>query len=145
MTERRKELDIEPALVPQLWENAVATCWPRIRRGVRNRPKRCAATAACLKADKNTKEASQELKQESRCFSVASQPSSFSRLPAVLRSIETAGQTVSQAAGIPENQLQSCPSKTESEKKPPTRTFSIDETLQTDPDALANDQQDLQT
>ncbi len=26
MTERRKELDIEPALVPQLWENAVATC-----------------------------------------------------------------------------------------------------------------------
>jgi TolB-like protein/Tfp pilus assembly protein PilF len=26
MTERRKELDIEPALVPQVWENAVAAC-----------------------------------------------------------------------------------------------------------------------
>src|SRR5213080_1238437 len=26
MTERRKELDIEPALVPQLWEDAVAAC-----------------------------------------------------------------------------------------------------------------------
>jgi serine/threonine protein kinase/Flp pilus assembly protein TadD len=26
MTERRKELDIEPALVPQLWEEAVAAC-----------------------------------------------------------------------------------------------------------------------
>ena len=26
MTERRKELDIEPALVPQVWEDAVAAC-----------------------------------------------------------------------------------------------------------------------
>jgi serine/threonine protein kinase/Flp pilus assembly protein TadD len=26
MTERRKELDIEPALVPQLWEDAIAAC-----------------------------------------------------------------------------------------------------------------------
>jgi serine/threonine protein kinase/tetratricopeptide (TPR) repeat protein len=26
MTERRKELDIEPALVPQIWENVVAAC-----------------------------------------------------------------------------------------------------------------------
>ena len=26
MTERRKELDIEPAFVPQLWEDAVAAC-----------------------------------------------------------------------------------------------------------------------
>ena len=26
MTERRKELDIEPALVPQIWEDAVAAC-----------------------------------------------------------------------------------------------------------------------
>ena len=26
MTERRKELDIEPALVPQIWEEAVAAC-----------------------------------------------------------------------------------------------------------------------
>src|SRR5438034_3211385 len=26
MTERRKELDIEPALIPQVWENAIAAC-----------------------------------------------------------------------------------------------------------------------
>src|SRR6058998_4182794 len=26
MTERRKELDIEPALVPQVWEDAIAAC-----------------------------------------------------------------------------------------------------------------------
>src|SRR6516164_415087 len=26
MTERRKELDIEPAFVPQIWEDTVATC-----------------------------------------------------------------------------------------------------------------------
>src|SRR5205809_6042278 len=26
MTERRKELDIEPALIPQVWEDTVAAC-----------------------------------------------------------------------------------------------------------------------
>src|SRR6184192_2415812 len=31
MTERRKELDIEPALVPQVWEDAVAACLAKDR------------------------------------------------------------------------------------------------------------------
>ena len=42
MTERRKELDIEPALVPQLWEDAVAACLAKDRSG---RPQSAAEVA----------------------------------------------------------------------------------------------------
>src|SRR5215813_3183334 len=42
MTERRKELDIEPALVPQVWEDAVAAC---LAKGSLRRPQSAAEVA----------------------------------------------------------------------------------------------------
>ena len=37
MTDRRKELDIEPALVPKIWEELSRLAWQKSRRGVPNR------------------------------------------------------------------------------------------------------------
>src|SRR5881398_1753898 len=45
MTERRKELDIEPALVPQVWEDAVAAC---LAKGSSRRPQSAAEVAQRL-------------------------------------------------------------------------------------------------
>ena len=45
MTERRKELDIEPALVPQVWEDAVAACLAKDRS---QRPESAAEVAQRL-------------------------------------------------------------------------------------------------
>src|SRR5438874_2041773 len=45
MTERRKELDIEPALVPQVWEDAVAAC---LAKGPSRRPQSAAEVAQRL-------------------------------------------------------------------------------------------------
>src|SRR5213075_799607 len=45
MTERRKELDIEPALVPQVWEDAVAACLAKDRS---RRPQSAAEVAQRL-------------------------------------------------------------------------------------------------
>src|SRR6266404_3756790 len=45
MTERRKELDIEPALVPQVWEDAVAACLAKDPSG---RPRSAAEVAQRL-------------------------------------------------------------------------------------------------
>ncbi|PYK47323.1 MAG: hypothetical protein DME20_12385, partial [Verrucomicrobia bacterium] len=45
MTERRKELDIEPAFVPQVWEDAVAAC---LAKGPSRRPQSAAEVAQRL-------------------------------------------------------------------------------------------------
>jgi serine/threonine protein kinase/Tfp pilus assembly protein PilF len=45
MTERRKELDIEPALVPQIWEDAVAAC---LAKDPSRRPQSTAEVAQLL-------------------------------------------------------------------------------------------------
>src|SRR5205814_5292144 len=53
MTERRKELDIEPALVPQVWEDAVAACLAKDRS---RRPQSTAEVAQRLQlAPRQTK------------------------------------------------------------------------------------------
>ena len=52
MTERRKELDIEPALVPQVWEDAVAAC---LAKEPLRRPQSAAEVAQRLQLTRQTR------------------------------------------------------------------------------------------
>ena len=83
MTERRKELDIEPAFVPPVWEDTVAAC---LAKDPSRRPQSAAEVAQRLQLplphSKNRDGPWQEFKQEGRCLSVASRRCQFSCLPA---------------------------------------------------------------
>ncbi len=85
MTERRKELDIEPALVPQVWEDAVAAC---LAKEPLQRPQSAAEVAQRLQLapvhtrHTRTGRALARGQPGKRCLSEASQRSLFSRLPA---------------------------------------------------------------
>ena len=71
MTERRKELDIEPALVPQVWEDAVAACLAKERSAASAIGGRgCATHAICLRSihDNRTDCTGQETNQESTAY-----------------------------------------------------------------------------
>ncbi len=69
MTERRKELDIEPALVPQLWEDAVAACLAKDRLRTSTIGGRgCATDTICLKSNTNNPPHREETKQKGTAY-----------------------------------------------------------------------------
>ena len=123
MTERRKELDIEPALVPQLWEDAVAACLakdPLAASAIGSRG--CATAAACLRSNTTTRTDGSPARGQTgrRCLSLASRRSPFSRLLAGIleclkRHAETSTTGVGNSGKIA---LLFCHSKTGAKKKP---------------------------
>jgi serine/threonine protein kinase/Flp pilus assembly protein TadD len=118
MTERRKEFDIEPALVPQVWEDAVAAC---LAKDPSRRPQSAAEIAQRLQ--------------------IASEPTRIRRIPdkslnrkallvggtAALSIVALAGlyfgalkrqaKPVSQAAAIPEKSIAVLPFENRSDEK----------------------------
>ena len=78
MTERRKELDIEPAFVPQVWEDAVAAC---LAKDPSRRPQSAVEVAQRLQlpsGHERIKTTSGKTSKRKRCLLLASWRSAFS-------------------------------------------------------------------
>ena len=121
MTERRKELDIEPAFVPQVWEDAVAAC---LAKDPSQRPQSAAEVAQRLQLTVTDRTrvttALARVQTEKRCLSVASRRSAVLALAGLyFGAFKRQAKPVSQAAErFRKNRSPSYRSKTGAKKKP---------------------------
>src|SRR6266404_3142178 len=119
MTERRKELDIEPALVPQLWENAVATC---LAKDPSRRPQSAEEVAQRLQlASRQTRTLRRALGKSSnkKALLLGSTAALFvlSLAGLYFGVLKPQAKPVSQAAGIPEKSIAVLPFENRSGEK----------------------------
>ena len=117
MTERRKELDIEPAFVPQVWEDAVAACLAKDRsRRPQSGGRGCAAAATCS-VDTNNRRAREETKTKA-LLSLESRRSQLLCLLACISQRQNGGPKRSHSNGlIPEKSIAVLPFENRSEEK----------------------------
>ena len=119
MTERRKELDIEPAFVPPVWEDAVAAC---LAKDPSRRPQSAAEVAQRLqlpaRTDENKSGSWQDIKQKNAAYRWHRGALSFSRLAGLyFGAFKRHAKPVSQAAAIPEKSIAVLPFENRSEEK----------------------------
>jgi serine/threonine protein kinase/tetratricopeptide (TPR) repeat protein len=117
MTERRKELDIEPALVPQVWEDAVAAC---LAKDPSQRPQSAAEVAQRLQLTAGqTRIRSVPDKRFNRKSLLAGGIAALCvlLLAGVYFGVLKQAKPVSQAATIPEKSIAVLPFENRSEEK----------------------------
>jgi serine/threonine-protein kinase len=106
MTERRKELDIEPALVPQVWEDAVAAC---LEKDPSRRPQSAGEVAQRLQlAPGQTKTRKAPGKSSNRTALLVGGIAALSVLTLAglyFGTLKQQAKPVSQAAAIPEKSI----------------------------------------
>ncbi len=119
MTERRKELDIEPALVPQLWEDAVAAC---LAKDPSRRPQSAAEVAQRLQlATGQTRTTRRVLRKSSNKKALLL--GGIATLSLVMLAglyfgvLKRQAKPVSDAAAIPEKSIAVLPFENRSEEK----------------------------
>jgi TolB-like protein/Tfp pilus assembly protein PilF len=119
MTERRKELDIEPALVPQVWEDAVAAC---LAKDPSRRPQSAAEVAQRLqlaRGQTRTKRAPGGKRSNRKALLVGG-IAAFSVLALAglyFGVLKRQTKPMSQAAAIPEKSIAVLPFENRSEEK----------------------------
>ena len=118
MTERRKELDIEPALVPQVWEDAVAAC---LAKDPSRRPQSAAEVAQRLQlAPRQTRIRSVPDKRFNKKALVVGGIAALSLLALAglyVGVLKRETKPVSQTAAIPEKSIAVLPFENLSEEK----------------------------
>src|SRR6266853_1193410 len=118
MTERRKELDIEPALVPQVWEDAVAAC---LAKDPSQRPQSAAEFAQRLQlapAQARTRRAPGKSSNRKALLIGGIAALSVLVLAGLyLGALKRQAKPVSQAAVIPENSIAVLPFENLSDEK----------------------------
>src|SRR5205814_5399854 len=118
MTERRKELDIEPALVPQVWEDAVAAC---LAKDPSRRPQSAAEVAQRLQlAPRQTRIRSVPDKRLNKKALVVGGIAALSLLALAglyVGVLKRETKPVSQTAAIPEKSIAVLPFENLSEEK----------------------------
>jgi serine/threonine protein kinase/Tfp pilus assembly protein PilF len=118
MTERRKELDIEPAVVPQVWEDAVAAC---LAKDPSRRPQSAAEVANRLQlAPAQTRTRRAPGKSSSRKALLVGGIAALSVLALAglyFGVLKRQAKPVSQAAAIPEKSIAVLPFENRSEDK----------------------------
>ncbi|OLA95745.1 MAG: hypothetical protein AUH19_09355 [Verrucomicrobia bacterium 13_2_20CM_55_10] len=119
MTERRKELDIEPPLVPPLWEDAIAAC---LAKDPSRRPQSAAEVAQRLQlASRQTRTTRRALGKSSNKKALLiggiAMLSVLSLAGLYLGVLKPQAKPVSQAAAIPEKSIAVLPFENRSEEK----------------------------
>jgi serine/threonine protein kinase/Tfp pilus assembly protein PilF len=118
MTERRKELDIEPALVPQVWEDAVAAC---LAKDPSRRPQSAAEVAQRLQlAPGHTRIRRVPGKRSNKKALLVAGLAALSLLALAglyFGVLKRQAKPVSQAAAIPEKSIAVLPFENRSEEK----------------------------
>src|SRR5437773_3152483 len=118
MTERRKELDIEPAFVPQLWEDAVAAC---LAKDPSRRPQSAVEVARRLQLPSGQKRIRttprKPAKNKALLIGSIAAASVLVLAGAYLGSSKRPAQPVSHAAAIPEKSIAVLPFENRSEEK----------------------------
>jgi serine/threonine protein kinase/Tfp pilus assembly protein PilF len=118
MTERRKELDIEPALVPQVWEDAVAAC---LTKDPSRRPQSAAEVMQRLQlAPGQTRTWRAPGKSSNRKVLLVGGIAALSVLALgglYFGGLKRQGKPVSQATAIPEKSIAVLPFENRSEEK----------------------------
>jgi len=118
MTERRKELDIEPALVPQVWEDAVAAC---LAKDPSQRPQSAAEFAQRLQlapAQARPRRApSKSSKRKALLVGGLAALSLLALAGLYVGVLNRQAKPVSQAAAIPEKSIAVLPFENRSEEK----------------------------
>jgi TolB-like protein/Tfp pilus assembly protein PilF len=118
MTERRKELDIEPALVPQVWEDTVAAC---LAKDPSQRPQSAAEVAQRLHlapGQTRTRRASgKSLNRKALLVAGIAALSVFAIAGLYLGVLKRQTKPVSQPAAIPEKSIAVLPFENRSEDK----------------------------
>jgi serine/threonine protein kinase/Tfp pilus assembly protein PilF len=118
MTERRKELDVEPALVPQVWEDAVAACLAKDRS---RRPGSAAEVAQRLQltaAQTRTRSAPGKSSNKKALLVGSIAALSVLALAALyFGALKRQAKPVSQASAIPEKSIAVLPFENRSEEK----------------------------
>src|SRR5438128_1764051 len=119
MTERRKELDIEPALVPQVWEDAIAAC---LAKDPSQRPQSAAEVAQRLQlaAPAQTKTRRAPGRSSNRTALLAGGIAALSLLVLAglyVGVLKRQAKPIPQAAAIPEKSIAVLPFENRSEEK----------------------------
>jgi serine/threonine protein kinase/Tfp pilus assembly protein PilF len=118
MTERRKELDIEPAFVPPVWEDAVAACLAKDPSG---RPQSAAEVAQRLGLSpgqtKTSAVPSKRLNRRTLIIGGIAALSVLTLAGLYFGPLKRQGKPVSQAAAIPEKSIAVLPFENRSEEK----------------------------
>src|SRR6266480_1651091 len=118
MTERRKELDIEPALVPQVWEDAVAACLAKDRS---RRPQSAAEVAQRLQltaGQTRTRRATGKSSNKKALLAGGITAFSLFALAGLYFGVlKRQAKPMSQAAAIPEKSIAVLPFENRSEEK----------------------------
>src|SRR5436190_22551064 len=118
MTDRRKELDIEPALVPQLWEDAVAAC---LAKDPSRRPQSAVEVARRLQLPSGQKRIRttprKPAKNKALLIGSIAAASVLVLAGAYVGSSKRPAQPVSHAAAIPEKSIAVLPFENRSEEK----------------------------
>src|SRR5256886_6312607 len=119
MTERRKELDIEPAIVPQVWEDAIAAC---LAKDSSRRPLSAAEVAQRLQlASRQTRTTRRALGKSSNKKALLiggiAMLSVLSLAGLYFGVLKLQAKPVSQAAAIPEKSIAVLPLENRSEEK----------------------------
>jgi serine/threonine protein kinase/Tfp pilus assembly protein PilF len=117
MTERRRELDIEPALVPQVWEDAVAAC---LAKDPSRRPQSAAEVAQRLQVaptQTRTRRAAGKSSNRKTLFIGGIAAAFLLVLTGVYFGVSKRHQPVSHAPAIPEKSIAVLPFENLSEEK----------------------------
>jgi len=119
MTERRKELDIEPALVPQVWEDAIAAC---LAKDPSQRPQSAAEVAQRLQlaAPAQTRTRRAPGRSSNRTALLAGGIAALSLLVLAglyVGVLKRQAKPIPQAAAIPEKSIAVLPFENRSEEK----------------------------
>jgi len=118
MTERRKELDVEPALVPQVWEDAVASC---LAKDPSDRPQSAAEVAQRLQlaaVHTRTRVApAKRLNRKPLLISGIAVLSALAVASLYFGTLKRQAKPVSQVPAIPEKSIAVLPFENRSEEK----------------------------
>jgi TolB-like protein/Tfp pilus assembly protein PilF len=118
MTERRKELDIEPALIPQIWEDAVAAC---LAKDPSQRPQSAAEVAQRLqlaRGQPRTRRTPGKISNRKALLVGGIAALSFLALAGLyIGVLKRQAKPVSQAVAIPEKSIAVLPFENRSEDK----------------------------